>query len=283
MSNQAAPPPPPPGAAPAQSYNPNPPGGGPSGGGQGLPMWAKIGIGCGCLTLLVVVAGFMLLGWGAKKAVEVASDPATAAEFVIKAHPDFDLVSSDKDAGRITIREKSTGEERTFDYSDIANGNFSFEGPDGEKVEVGASSGGVKVTDSEGNETTYKAESGEDGVRITSSDGGEVRIGGNTDAPAWVPQHPDVTFVGGLSSVSGGQSQGTINAENVQPSLEDLESWYTGELEKTGCTVERSAFEMGGAKTVMLTCNQDETNLAVAMNEEAGERKLSVTYAGPTQ
>lgn len=246
-------------------------------------MWAKIGIGCGCLALIGLVVGFLLLGWGAKKAVEAASDPATAAEFLIKAHPDFEVVKSDKDAGRITIREKSTGDERTFDYSDIANGNFSFEGPDGEKVDIGASAGGVKVTDSEGNETTYKAETDGDGVRITSGDGGEVRFGGNVNTPGWVPLHPDAQFAGGMSAVADGKAQGTITAENVEPSLADLESWYKAELEKTGCTVERSAFEMGGAKTVMLNCNQGETDLAVAMNEEAGQRRLSVTYSGPTQ
>jgi len=64
MSTQT--PPPPPGAP--GGYNPNPPSA--SGGSQGLPTWAKIGIGCGCLTLIIAVVGFVLLGWGVKKVAE---------------------------------------------------------------------------------------------------------------------------------------------------------------------------------------------------------------------
>lgn len=291
MSNHAPPPPPPPpgaappppSSAPAPSYSPNPAGAGSAK--SGIPTWGKIGIGCGCLGLIVLVAGFMLLGWGAKKAAEAVSDPASLAEFAIKAHPDFELVETDKATGRITIREKATQEVRTFDYSDIANGNFSFEGPDGEKVEIGASAGGVKITDADGKESTMNIEqdASGDGVRITSSEG-EFRMGGDIEIPSWVPQHPDVQFGGGMSSSGSGVQTGNVAAENVTPSLEDLEAWYKEQFEKSfNCNIDRSAFEMSGTKTVILSCKDGETNVAASMSQDGNKRTLGLTYSGPIQ
>ncbi|MEM1177553.1 MAG: hypothetical protein AAGM22_04360 [Acidobacteriota bacterium] len=298
MSNHAPPPPPPPPGAPAPppaaapppasapppGYNPNP--GGPGGGAKaGMPTWAKVGIGCGCLALLAIVAGFMLLGWGAKKAVEAVSDPASIAELAIKAHPDYDLVETDRDGGTITIREKATDKVQTFDFSDIANGNFSMEGSDGEKFEIGAEAGGIKVTDSEGNESTIGIETSEgEGMRITSSDGSEVRIGGGAEAPSWVPLYPGAQFDGGTSFVSNGEANGGVAAESIDASLEEVEKWYQDHFEQNfNCNVERSSFDMGGNKTVILTCKDGDRSVNASVTEQEGRRSLAVNYSGPAQ
>ncbi|MEO1368677.1 MAG: hypothetical protein AAFX50_16000, partial [Acidobacteriota bacterium] len=293
VSNHAPPPPPPPGApapppaasAPPPSYNPNPGGAG-GGGNAGLPTWAKIGIGCGCLGLLIVVAGFMVLGWGAKKAVEAVSDPASIAELAIKAHPDFDLVDTDRDAGSITIREKATGKEQTFDFSDIANGNFSMEGSDGEKIEIGAEAGGVKVTDADGNESSMKMEQTGDGegFRISQSDGSEFTLGGDAKAPGWVPLYPGVEFAGGMSTSSAESASGTIMAEGIAPGMDEVVKWYEETFEKDfGCKPERSTFEMGGNKTVMIACDGDGKSVNATVAGQDGKRVLSLTYQGPPQ
>ncbi|MEO1084966.1 MAG: hypothetical protein AAFY88_12045, partial [Acidobacteriota bacterium] len=281
-----APAPPPAASPPPPSYNPNP--GAPSGGGgqSGMPTWAKVGIGCGCLGLLVLVAGFMLLGWGAKKAVEAVSDPASIAELAIKAHPDYELVETDRDAGSITIREKATDKVQTFDFSDIANGNFSMEGPDGEKIEIGAEAGGVKVTDAEGNESTMKMEQTGDGegLRISQSDGSSFTLGGDAKAPGWVPLYPGVEFAGGMSSTSAESASGTITAENIAPAMDDVIQWYQEKFKKDfGCDPERSTFEMGGTKTVMLGCDGDGKSVNATVAEQEGKRVLSLTYQGPPQ
>ncbi len=63
-------------------------------------------------------------------AKEMESNPdaaaVRAAELVLRLNPDVDVLSSDPAAGTITVREKKTGKEVTFDLEDIKAGKFSI-------------------------------------------------------------------------------------------------------------------------------------------------------------
>ncbi|MEM6795585.1 MAG: hypothetical protein AAF725_16520 [Acidobacteriota bacterium] len=281
MSNAAPPPPPP---APPPPSPPAPTDGPPSGGAaaassSGLPTWAKVGIGCGCLVLLLVAVGIGLLGWGAKKVAENFSDPAKMAEMLIELNPDLEVVNNDPDAGTITVRDSSSGEEMTFDYSDIESGNFSFEGPDG-SFEVNEG-GEVVVTDAEGNETA-RAQAGEQGMTITT-DEGVTKIGGSQNIPSWLPLHPDFQFQeGGLAMVQNDKASGMLAGESTGVTLEEAETWYRERLESEGYEIERTSMEFGAAKTVILNATKEGIDtLTVTLADNEGKRSVGLTYSGP--
>ena len=134
---------------------------------KGLGTLAWIGIGCGALLLIMLIAmgacGIFVANV-AKDSLETIKDVAEdfsenpAAELVVRVNPEIELVESDREAGRITIREKSSGKVLTFTYEDISEGRFSFEGEDGEALRIdasGATNGEATITlESEDGTTT---------------------------------------------------------------------------------------------------------------------------------
>ncbi|MGD9253716.1 MAG: hypothetical protein PVG92_07260, partial [Holophagae bacterium] len=149
---------------------------------KGLPVWAWIGIGCGALIVLAMIVtmagGFFIANKAKKFAAEIEDDPQAAAmaaaKMIVKLNPEFEEVSSDKEAGTITIRNKATGEVITVNLEDIQEGKLSFTGDEGE-VNIDASqlddTGSLRVT-------------GEDGEVIFSS--GEA----TQAVPDWLPLYP---------------------------------------------------------------------------------------------
>ena len=116
-------PPPIPGSPPTPSTVPVP---GPAK--KGLSPLAWVGIGCGGVVVLglvaLVVLGVSVFNWG-RDALEEATgeqslsdiidnledDPAkTLAEAAIRLNPEFEQVNTDDDAGTITFRNTETGE-----------------------------------------------------------------------------------------------------------------------------------------------------------------------------
>ena len=91
-------------------------------------------------------------------ASRVAENPVEAiATLVAAGNPDVEVVSSNKEKGIVTFREKSTGKTVTLTLDQMKGGKISFSGDeDGKEVRV---------------------EAGPDGVRVKSADGKEVEIG----------------------------------------------------------------------------------------------------------
>ncbi len=126
---------------------------------KGLHPMAWVGIGCGGLLVIAVVAISLLVGMCKRKVGEfqesMAANPQkTAAEMVVKMNPDLEMVSDDETTGEMTVRVKSSGEEITVSYADLAEGRLT-------------------VTDGEGTTTT-----------LGSADESEI--------PAWVPRYPAI-------------------------------------------------------------------------------------------
>src|SRR6188768_507460 len=101
---------------------------------KGMSVWAWVAIGCvGILVVCgVAVGGFVW--WGAHKvktmAAEYKDNPGMATVKMLTAmNPDLEMVSCDEASGKVTIKNKKTGEVVTVDMADIQNGKISFDTP----------------------------------------------------------------------------------------------------------------------------------------------------------
>lgn len=106
-----------------------------------IPALGWVGIGCGGLLIVAIVAVSLLVGW-CKRTIgdfsEFQKNPEkAAAEMVVRLSPDLDMVSQDEAAGEMTVRTKD-GREMTLSYRDIAEGKFRVTGADGSTMEIGS-------------------------------------------------------------------------------------------------------------------------------------------------
>ncbi len=264
----AAPPPPPAAAPPPQPSYGTGPASGQNAGGTGFPLWAKIGLGCGCLVLIAGIVLFGILGYGAKKAVDFARDfesnPSKAVETLIELNPELDVVDNDPDSGKITIRNKTTGEEATFDYSEVQQGRINFESDEGSYSLDANDSSGLTVTTPEG----------------------ETRIGSNmSDVPKWVPRYPgaEADDSGGMTMVQNDTASGLVGAR-TSDDLEKVEAWFQEQLENDDFTIERNTVTMNGTQQIMLQAKKegiDQLAVTLIREKNATETQIAVTYNGP--
>ncbi len=128
-------------------------------GGEGMSTLTKVLIVIGVVAVLFMGGCAACVWYLGSIASEVAADfeanPArAAAELAVRVNPDLELVSSDDDAGTITVRNTGSGEELTVDFSEIADGNFSFATEEGE-LSVNAAEGTAVATAPDGTVTTF--------------------------------------------------------------------------------------------------------------------------------
>ena len=248
----ASPPPPP----PQNPYTPQ----APTGPKKTSP-WVWVGV--GCLVLLLLSCGTcVFIGMKAKKFAEKYKDnPELAAvEFMIKANPDLEEVSSDKDAKTITVRDKKTGKEMTLNFEDIKNGKFSMEGSDGSKVNVG--DGGVQVTDEKGQTTTIA--------------GGT----GTSNLPDWLPAYPGATATSSFSST--GANGGAVTMFESTDSADQALAFYEGKLKDAGFTVEKNAYQVNNQTaggTVTAKNGGDKGEVTVLVGAQGGKTSITITHS----
>ena len=133
---------------------------------KGLSPLAWIGIGCGGLLLI----GILVVSVGGYFAAKTVSDfvgdnpAAAAAEAIVRINPELELVESDREAGTITIREKSTGKEVTVNYSQLERGELVFGDGEGEEVRVQSGTSGdggpISITGSDGSSVSSSSSNG---------------------------------------------------------------------------------------------------------------------------
>jgi hypothetical protein len=226
----------------------------------------------GCLVLVVVV--LLVMGgctWFlADKAKEIAADfeanPAkAAAELAVKLNPDLDLVSTDDEAGTMTVLQKSTGEEITLDFNEIAEGRFSFETDEGEST------------------ISFDPE-GEGGLTVEGPDGttswGDAA---SDDLPGWVSVYPGASEPeGAYSATSEGVRSGATSFRSTDPVARVLE-FYERTLKAAGLEVSKTTFTAQGSDGGMLNgSSQDPARqVTVTVNDEDGETAISVNFSEP--
>lgn len=168
---------------------------------KGIPVLGWVGIGCGTILVIAIIAVSLLVGW-CKRTVgdlsEFQKNPEkAAAEMMVRMNPDVKKISQDDTKGEMTIRTKD-GKEITMRYKDIAEGKFM-------------------VTDAEGN--------------IAELGGTDL-----SQVPSWVPRVPDVkTAVSTFKNEQGQKTAGLYTATTTK-SPDELNEYFTAEAEKLGLT-----------------------------------------------
>jgi hypothetical protein len=202
-----------------------------------MPAIAWVGIGCGGLLLLAIVAGVFVIYIAKSKLEKFATNPEkAAAELMVSWNPDMEMVSQDEEKGTMTIRTKD-GEEMTLSYNDIAEGR-------------------IVVTDKDGNTT-----------RIGSADLSQV--------PAWVPKAPDLTdAISSYHSETSGEITGLFTGSSPRGSG-DLRTFFESEATSLGLTSRSSSsMESGGTSTVSLGFQGGGKSLNIVITGKPGDGTL---------
>jgi hypothetical protein len=237
---------------------------------KGLPVWAWIGIGCGALfvfaAIIVTIGGFVIasktkdLREDIKDfAADVEDDPQAAAmagaKMLVRLNPELEEVSSDKEAGTMTIRVKETGEIITVNLDEITEGRLSFKTGDRE-VNIDASeldeSGSLKITDEEG------------GVVFST---GEV----SQDVPAWLPLYPGTEPANRHSMKTGKESMGGFELETTD-GVDEVLKFYREKLESDGFEVSVNTFSQEDSQGGMVNGQNNAAgrSATVVINSEGG-------------
>jgi len=226
--------------------------------------------GCGGLMVLVGIVVAVLFYWGAHKlkgyAESAKKNPAVfAAKLAVMANPDLEVVSSDDEAGTVTIRNKKTGEELTMNAQDIKQGRLKFKNEKGEEVTFEGS-----------------GQQGKEGFRIKSNKG--TLAFGNAEgvkAPAWVPAYPSGKAVASASEQTAEGVTGHLSFQTTD-SADKVLAYYERELKASGFSVERTSMQ-GMARFANLNAKADggrrTVNVIVTPVGEA--MQIAVQYTGP--
>ena len=202
-----------------------------------MPAIAWVGIGCGGLLLIAIIAGIFLFKAGAEKFREFAENPEKAgAEMMVSLNPDLEMVSQDDGKGEMTIRTKD-GQEMTLSYKDIAEGK-------------------LVMRDAEGNETV-----------IGSGDLSRV--------PAWVPKAPDLSEgVSTFHSNAGGQVSGQFSGKSGK-TAEELKTFFEEAAAGQGMTSSSTgSTTLNGTSATTLEFSGGGKSLVIVITAKAGSPAL---------
>lgn len=259
MNGQPTPPPPPPGFSP----QPVPPK-------KGLSPLAWIGIGCGALAVLAVIGFSVMLvagGWFIKKQAEkIEKNPMVVAEWFLRANPDLEVVSTDEDAGTITVKNVKTGEVVTLNAKDIKEGRLEVKTEDGTAVfDASAKDGTIKVTDEKGSQA------------VTLQAGGDAP----KNLPSWLPVYPGGTVQGTFdTNTAEGRS---VSFTIVTPDTGDkVLSFYESRLKEAGLKVDSTttASTSEGSGGILTASSENPSrNVSVLVGTaEAGQTTAAITF-----
>lgn len=265
--HQTTPPPPPPTGAPQGPAAPPPAGQTPKK--KGLHPLAWVGIGCGAIILLALIAFVVLGGWLFDKAKDAAeefeADPAMAsAKMVVRMSPELELLEADEEAGTLTIRNKETGEESTVGLEEVEQGRITFSSGD-EKVTMG-----MEEDEEGGGAFTVRDEEGKARFRVGS--------GGDEELPGWIPAYPGAEPEGTYLSSTEQQTEGGFTY-TIGDDLDEVLAFYEDALESEGFEFTgRNSWEGGGTRGASLAAEQDGRSVQVMIMEEA-ESQVTVTFS----
>jgi len=223
-----------------------------------------IAIGCGAIALLGVLA-LAAGGWFVKHQVDKykANPTMAAAELIVRANPDLELVSSDPKAGTMTIKDKKTGETMTMNASDIEHGKISFK-----------TDKGTTVVD-----TSQTGDSG--GIKVTGSDGSQLTFGGEApkNLPGWVPVYPGSTVTGAMDTTNSEGRTATF-AVSSEDAVDKVIEFYETKLNETGLKVSKTMMDTGGQHSAILTANSedDKRTVNVTIGQQDGKTQGTIMF-----
>jgi hypothetical protein len=213
--------------------------------------------------VLVIVLGLFVIGGLAvagftyfvfHKVKQAGIDPElirrnpgmAVGKMIAAANPDVEVVSTDDNAGTITIRDRKTGKVVTMTFDQAKNGRFKM------------------------------SAQGDDGNTATMEIGG-----GAGKLPSWVPNYPGSTAQGTFS-VRGDDKDGAGEGGNVTFTTKDPAAkalaFYQDKAKEMGMKINlTSTTEQGG----MIIASDDDSkrSLTVVVGGDSGETTVNVTYA----
>lgn len=208
---------------------------------KGLGPLGWILIGCGGITLIGVIVFVVLSLWVFKKGKdfveEAEKNPEIATAKAIAAfNPEIEYVSADEENKQITFRNEKTGEEIVVDFSDLKDGELSFQTAEGESTinfdSDGETGGQLTVTGADGT-TTFSA-----GAPLT-------------DRPQWVPDYPGSEPTTAFDARTDDGRSVTYQFTTTD-SIDEVLKFFKEELEDTGFEINSNRIS-GSAEGGVLT------------------------------
>ncbi len=184
------------------------------------------------------------------------------ARMIVKLNPELEEVSTDEEAGTITVRNKESGQEITVNFEDIKDGKFSWSTDEGE-VTVDAS----ELEDS-------------GSLTVTKDDGGVIFSTGETsteDLPDWVPVYPGTEPASRHTMKTAESFSGGFEVETSDTVAEVLE-FYRAKLDADGYTISVNTFTQDDSEGGMVNASHPEgrRNVIVIINADAGQPTKAV-------
>jgi len=246
--------PPPPGVAPGASKGKSP------------LFWILIGVGVLVfMGICAVTLGTFFVYRAAKSAGFdtdlMKNNPGLAvAKMAVMANPDLQSVSSDDNAGTITVRQKSTGDILTLRF-------------DAEKKTMVA-------TDKDGKEVRFSVTGDDKGggsFEIKSSEG-TMKFGATSSntLPAWVPVYPGSSPQGTFSSQTPDGNQSTYSFK-TKDGVEKVLDFYEAELAKAGIAKTSRGAGTGYGGMLMAEDSSKNRTVMITVGNSDGGSDVGVT------
>ena len=184
------------------------------------------------------------------------------AKLAVAMNPDVEIVSSDDNAGTITVRDKKTGKVATMKF-------------DPQKK-------AMIVTDENGQTTTLSASGeGSTGSMEVKGPEGTVKMGSGADkAPSWVPAYPGASAQNTFSANKPGEESGAYTFTTAD-SADKVISYYSGALKSGGFTVTNMTSNSDGKPGGMVTGEDKagQRGVMVRLDTESDGTHVNVTYS----
>jgi len=190
-------------------------------------------------------------------------NPALAtAKMAVAMNRDTEIVSSDDDAGTITVRDKKTGKVVTMKF-------------DPQKKTM-------VITDENGKTAslTTSGESSNASMEM-KTDEGTVKVGAGADkAPDWVPGYPGASPQNTFSATKGGEQSGVYTIV-TKDAVDKVSKYYGDSLKSTGFAVTNVSSNSDG-KVGGMVSGEDKGNkrtIVVVLSTEDDGTHVNVTYS----
>jgi hypothetical protein len=227
---------------------------------------AKVAIGCGIVVVICALLAGAAISFGVHWFKKKAENPTlAAAELIVRANPELEVVDSDTKEGTLTIKNTKTGEVVTMNAKDIKDGKLTVTTKDGTTTFDGSQSGDggqMKVTNEKGEQVTFSAGQG-----------------APKNVPSWIPTYSGGTVEGSYDATTNEGRSAMFTVTTPDP-IDRVAEFYESQLKDSGFKVEKSSYEANGQKTVILaaTGGDDKRTATVTVSTNEGKTQALVNF-----
>jgi hypothetical protein len=215
--------------------------------------------GCGGLLLLALLGFAVTVLWVRQKVGNLQRNPAVAAaELIVRANPELELVATDYTKGTITMRDKKTGETLTMDATRVKEGRFAFRDGKGKEIRINALEGGSGT------------------VQVQGPEGqASFGVGTKDQAPAWLRTYPGAPVEGVASVISKSGSSGTVVQRTTDSPAQVFEAFEKA-LKADGFTVGTVHTPDGGM--VIGDQKPSRRHVVASISKNHGQTVVTLSY-----